>query len=226
VAAELAQTTALLETEREGRARLAVASERTRIARELNALVARGVIAMVVQAEAAQQLRDRDPAGALAAIGSIEEAGREALAQLRRLLGVLRAPHAARELSPQPGLDQLHALIQRSRDNGQPVELAVIGDPGPLAPGVDLVVYRVVQEAISHCEHQNGRSPLHIILSFAADRVELDVRGHLLQSAEWPTASIRERIALYDGEMWVTDRPNRARRTVVSLPRAIQGAWA
>jgi signal transduction histidine kinase len=226
VAAELAQTTALLETEREGRARLAVASERTRIARELNALVARGVIAMVVQAEAAQQLLDRDPAGALAAIGSIEEAGREALAQLRRLLGVLRAPHAARELSPQPGLDQLHALIQRSRDNGQPVELAVIGDPGPLAPGVDLVVYRVVQEAISHCEHQNGRSPLHIILSFAADRVELDVRGHLLQTAEWPTASIRERIALYDGEMWITDRPNRARRTVVSLPRAMQGAWA
>ncbi len=129
----LRDTSVRLSAEREDRARLAVVSERTRIARDLHALVARGVTVMVVQVEAAQSLLQADLPGALASMEAIEDAGRQALAEMRRMLGVLRSREVPRELNPQPGQDQIHVLLQRSREGGQPVELTIEGEPGTTA---------------------------------------------------------------------------------------------
>ncbi len=118
--------------EREDRERLAVTDDRSRIARELHAVVASTVSAMVVQTDAAQRLLDVDPARADNAMASIEEAGRKTLSEMRRVLGVLRDEHAPAELSPQPGVGQIHALIEHTRER-LPVELHLEGEPR-LAP--------------------------------------------------------------------------------------------
>jgi signal transduction histidine kinase len=112
---ELERTSAGLAVEREDRARLAIAGERSRIARELHSLVARGVAAMVIQTEAAQSRLDLDLAQAEAAMDVIESTGRQALTEMRRILGVLRYSADTDQLAPQPGVDQIYALIQRAR---------------------------------------------------------------------------------------------------------------
>jgi signal transduction histidine kinase len=112
---ELKRRSGRLVAEREDRARLAVAGERSRIARELHAVVAHTVAAMVIQTEAARSLLDRDLAQADAAMSAIESTGRQTLAEMRRILGVLRHDHDASELEPQPGVDQIYPLIQRVR---------------------------------------------------------------------------------------------------------------
>ena len=112
---ELKRRSGRLVAEREDGARLAVAGERSRIARELHAVVAHTVAAMVIQTEAARSLLDRDLAQADAAMSAIESTGRQTLAEMRRILGVLRHDHDASELEPQPGVDQIYPLIQRVR---------------------------------------------------------------------------------------------------------------
>src|SRR5579884_815543 len=122
---ELQRTSALLAAEREHRAQLAIAGERSRIASELHAIVARSVAAMVVQAEGARGMLALDPARADAAMGAIEHSGRQTLAEMRRVLGVLRHSADRGEREPQPGVAQVYSLIQRARERGQPVELRV-----------------------------------------------------------------------------------------------------
>ena len=147
---ELEQTTSLLAAERSDRAQLAVAGERSRIARDLHAVVARSVAAMVVQAEAARGLLDRDPATADAALEAVEDVGRQALSEMRRILGVLRHRDQAGDLlEPQPGVDQIYRLIERAREHGQHVELTIEGQPGPLPAGVDLGIYRILEDALA-----------------------------------------------------------------------------
>ena len=124
LAERVAETHTLLAAEREDRERLAIASERARIARELHTEVAQGVVAMIVQAAAARCAIGDDPAAATDAITAIEQAGRAALARMRDILGVLRARHDLLQVRPQPGVGQLHAMIQQLRDDGRSVELA------------------------------------------------------------------------------------------------------
>jgi signal transduction histidine kinase len=214
---ELARKAERIAAERESRELLAVADERTRIARELHAAVAGSVSAMVVQTEAAQQLLYEDLDRADAAMAAVEEAGREALAEMRRILGVLRRVDAAAERAPQPGVGQIHELVERAREQRCQVELEVDGDPGPLPASIDLGVYRILEEALA----STGAAPVEVRLTFAEADVELDVTSHSAPAASWPTLAMRERVALCDGELEADQG-----RLRVRLPRAFEEVLA
>jgi signal transduction histidine kinase len=210
---ELGRKAERIAAERESRELLAVADERTRIARELHAVVAGSVSAMVVQTEAAQQLLDEDLDRADAAMAAVEEAGREALSSMRRILGVLRRAGEAAERAPQPGVGQIHGLVERARGQRRQVELEVHGDPRPLPASIDLGVYRILEEALA----STGQGPLEVRLTFAERDLELDVTSHSTPAAGWPTLAMRERVALCDGELEADEG-----RLRVRLPRAFE----
>ena len=149
LAGELERKAERIDAERESRARLAVADERTRIARELHTVVASSVSAMVVQAEAAQLLLNEDLERADEVMAAVEDTGREALAEMRRILGVLRHSDDGPDLAPQPGVGQVHALVESARGDARRIELSVEGEPGPLPASVDLGVYRILEEALA-----------------------------------------------------------------------------
>jgi signal transduction histidine kinase len=210
---ELARKAERIAAERDSRERLAVADERTRIAHELHAVVAGSVSAMVVQTEAAQQLLDQDLDRADAAMAAVEEAGRQALSEMRRILGVLRRAGEAAELAPQPGVGQIHGLVERAREQHRQVELEVDGDPGPLPASIDLGVYRILEEALASA----GAGPVEVRLTFAERDLELDVSAHSAPAVSWPTLAMRERVALCDGELEADEG-----RLRVRLPRAFE----
>jgi signal transduction histidine kinase len=189
-----------LESVGEDRARLAVAEERTRIARELHAVVANNVSAMVVAAEAAERLLDVDRARADEAIAGIEDTGRDALSEMRRILGVLRSAGDGPELAPQPGVGQLHRLVERVRESGLSVELRVKGEPGPLPPSVDIAVYRIVQEALANAVDHAGGAPACVTVRFGEEDLEVTISdSDRAPEAERPTLAMRERAGLSGG---------------------------
>ena len=222
---ELQRTSARLAVEREDRARLAVAGERSRVARELHAVVAHTVAAMVVQAEAARSVLDRDPARANAVMGAIEDTGREALTEMRRILGVLRHTDDAGELAPQPGVDQIYTLIQRAREDGQPVELSVDGEPGTLPAGVDLGIYRILEDALQSAHQQRGRA-IRVAVRFGEEDLELHLTAHGDGPNGWPTDAMRERVALCGGELHADAQADDGWQFVARMPRGLQGALA
>jgi signal transduction histidine kinase len=207
--AELRARTEQLERERTERERDAVARERVRIARELHDVVAHSVSVMVVQAGAARSVLDRDPEASVRALGAVEATGREALTEMRRLLGILRPDGEDADHSPQPSLDRLGALIARSRDAGLDVELEVEGRAGPLAPGVDLTAFRLVQEALTNALKHGGRGRARVILRWSADLLEVEVANriapgpvaHRLAGGGQGLVGMRERVALCGGEL-------------------------
>src|SRR3954470_13757452 len=138
------------ERERDAAARIAVAEERVRIARELHDIVAHAVSVMVLQVGAVRHRLPNDLAVDVEALRAVEETGRSALGDMRRLLGVMRRGADAPELAPQPGLDRLEGLLQDVRRAGLPVELQVDGDPFPLPAAVDLSAYRIVREGLTN----------------------------------------------------------------------------
>ncbi len=196
---------AALEQEREEKARMAAAEERARIARELHDVVAHSVSVMVVQAQAADRVLEGDEPAARELLGSIETTGRQALAELRRLLGLLRRFEAA-DLAPQPSLRHLDGLVAQVRDAGLPVELVVQGEPPALSPGVDLSAYRIVQEGLTNALKHAGRAHARVVVRYAPGEIQLEVAddgagngtgtgaGHGL-------AGMRERVAMYGGEL-------------------------
>jgi len=222
---ELRRTSARLALEREDRARLAVAGERSRIARELHAIVAHRVAAMVVQAEAAQSLLDRDLARADVAMGTIEDTGREVLAEMRRILGVLRHADETGEREPQPGVDQIYALIQRARERGQPIELSVDGEPGTLSAGVDIGVYRIVEDALRTAGRPPGGA-VSVALRFASEELELHLSARCGGPSGWPTEAMRERVALCGGELEADAEDEHAWQFLARMPRGAQGVLA
>jgi signal transduction histidine kinase len=193
---ELGRKAERIAAERESRELLAIADERTRIARELHAVVASSVSAMVVQTEAAQHLLDEDLDRADAAMAAVEEAGRATLSEMRRILGLLRRGDEAAELAPQPGVGQIHGLVERAREHRE-VALEVSGDPGPLPASIDLGVYRILEQALASA----GAGLLEVRLTFGERDVELDLSSHRAPAASWPTMAMRERVALCDGEL-------------------------
>ncbi|WP_129841681.1 histidine kinase [Streptomyces sp. RFCAC02] len=157
--AELERRAERLERERETRTAMAVAAERARIARELHDVVAHNVSVMVVQADGAAYVLDSAPDQTRTALRTISSTGRQALTEMRRLLGVLRGEDggaAAGDYVPQPGVDELGDLVDQVRDAGLPVDFRVEGTPQPLPSGVALTAYRIVQEALTNSRKHGG----------------------------------------------------------------------
>ena len=196
----LQEKAARAEAEREVRAQSAALDERTRIAGELHDVVAHALSAMTVQASGARRLAHRDPDRAREAFATVEHTGREALTEMRRLLGVLRKGDEELALAPQPSLAHVDSLARRAQASGLPVALTVTGDVRPLPAGVDLTAYRLVQEALTGARDVGhaGRAEVHIF--YGADHVDVDVaddgrpRGRRL-------LGMRERVAIYGGEL-------------------------
>ncbi|MEU8587223.1 sensor histidine kinase [Streptomyces sp. NPDC048664] len=156
--AQLEERAARLEKEREAQSKVAVAAERARIARELHDVVAHNVSVMVVQADGAAYVLDAAPDQAKKALETISGTGRQALAEMRRLLGVLRTGEhvEAGEYVPQPDVDQIDDLVEQCRSAGLPVDFKVEGTPRPLPSGVELTAYRIVQEALTNTRKHGG----------------------------------------------------------------------
>jgi signal transduction histidine kinase len=196
---ELREKAELAERQREHRARQAVEEERERIASELQAVVANGVSVMVVQAEAVPRLLAADePEQAEQAFAAIEETGRDALAEMRRLLGVLRREGDRPELAPQPGLGRLESLVERARESGLEVTVREEGDARPLAPGIDLTAYRIVQDALEAAAEQ-GASKAQVLLRFGERELVLGVRDDRDGGPSSQLPGLRERAQLYGG---------------------------
>ncbi|MEV5436766.1 sensor histidine kinase [Streptomyces sp. NPDC052682] len=156
--AQLEERAARLEKEREAQAKVAVAAERARIARELHDVVAHNVSVMVVQADGAAYVLDTAPDQAKKALETISSTGRQALAEMRRLLGVLRTGEhqEAGEYVPQPDVRQIEDLVEQCRGSGLPVDFKIEGTPRPLPSGVELTAYRIVQEALTNTRKHGG----------------------------------------------------------------------
>jgi signal transduction histidine kinase len=203
-AVRLEDRAARLEIEREEKARAAVAEERARISRELHDVVAHSVSVMVVQAQAAQRLTDAERTDLRRALGSIETTGRQALVEMRRLLGVLRRTDADLSLAPQPGLDDLDELIGQVREAGLPVELRTEGEPEALPPGVDLSAYRIVQEALTNTLKHAGPAHARVTIRYRNDEVEVEVTDNGAGTGKGEGSGqgligMRERVAIYGG---------------------------
>lgn len=202
----------LLERDRERATRDAVTAERARIARELHDVVAHAVSVIVVQAGAARTILDRDPERARQALVQIEDTGRAGLAELRRLLGVLEAEGEEAVRTPQPGLDRLDELLETVRATGLPVEATVEGAPRPLSPGVDLAVYRLVQEALTNAMKHAGDAHAHVRLRYREHALDVEVaddgRGPVSDGGPSGRGLIgmRERVAMFGGTLDAGER--------------------
>src|SRR5438132_1486947 len=210
LAAALAERTRELEREREERARLAVAEERSRIARELHDVVAHTLGVIVVQA-GAERLHLPPDSPAHATFASIEESGRSALEEMGRLLGMLRTDAEHDALVPQPGLARLDDLLAHIRATGLDVEFVVEGTPRPLGAGADVSAYRIIQEALTNTVRHSGSRRSRVRLRWGAAALEIEVADDGVGPPTETTETghgllgIRERVALYGGAL-VTGR--------------------
>jgi signal transduction histidine kinase len=157
------------------RTREAVNEERQRISRELHDVIAHTVSVMVVQTGAVRRLLRPEQERERAALIGVEEVGREALTEMRRLLGILREPEEVGALSPQPSLQRVDALVEQVREAGLPVQLKIEGHAEPLPPGVDLCAFRIVQEALTNTLKHAGPAHAEVLVRYARDDVELEV---------------------------------------------------
>jgi signal transduction histidine kinase len=246
LAAELSERALRLEREREGEARRAVAEERARIARELHDVVAHHVSMMVVQAEAGAVAAERDPARAGGAFEAIAATGRQALVEMRRLLGVLRQEAEPRDglapapgLAPQPGLDALPSLVEQVGRAGLAVELVVEGPEAALPPGIDLSAYRIIQEALTNAVRHGGAGQARVVVRYGEHDLELQIENGLeppsaaagpFRPAGSPVGDrqvrrsgrgllgMRERVGLFGGELRAGPGPDGGFTVVARLP--------
>lgn len=210
---ELWERTTQLEAERELNARRAVVDERLRIARELHDVVAHHVSVMGVQAGAARRMIDRDPQRAVTALATVEGSSRQAVDELRRLVGLLREQDGV-SLEPAPGLDRVERLLDETRLTGIDVGWQVEGEAVPIPDSVGLSIYRVVQEALTNTLKHAHATRVDVTMRYAAEAVEVEVADNGVGIAPPGTAGsghglvgMRERVALHDGAL--DARPDR-----------------
>jgi signal transduction histidine kinase len=211
-ARRLAELTGVLEREQAENARLAIAHERVRIARELHDVVAHSVSVIVVQAGAERMTLGEERPSTRDVLLGIERTGREALVEMRRLVGVLRRGDDELELAPQPSLEYLGELVEHVRQAGLPVELTVQGTTRELAPGVDVSAYRIVQEALTNALKHAGPAHATVLVRYGERLLELEVADDGAGASAFEgnghgLVGMRERIALHGGELEVDSRP-------------------
>ncbi|TXC95572.1 sensor histidine kinase [Streptomyces sp. ISID311] len=231
--AQLEERAARLEKEREAQSRIAVAAERARIARELHDVVAHNVSVMVVQADGAAYVLDAAPEQTRQALETISGTGRQALAEMRRLLGVLRTGEQAEggEYVPQPGVEQLEDLMDQVRGAGLPVDFTVEGEPRELPSSVALTVYRIVQEALTNTRKHGGPDVgATVRVSYRDEDLELlvedDGRGAQQELYEEGGADglghgligMRERVGMVGGSLTAGPRAGGGFRVSALLP--------
>jgi signal transduction histidine kinase len=220
---EARERAARAEREREEGARLAVAEERARIARELHDVVGHSVSVMTVQASGVRRLllpeQDREREALLV----VERTGREALAEMRRMVGVLRRPEEAPALAPQPSLEHLARLVEQAREAGLPVDLRIEGDAIKLPAGVDLTAYRLVQEGLTNALKHAQATRADVLVAYRDGEIEVTVSdngrgvgngdggGHGL-------VGMRERVTVYGGELDAGPQPDGGYRLRARLP--------
>ncbi len=215
-----AERATVLERDREEELRRATNEERGRIARELHDVIAHSVTVMVVQAGAANEIIERDPARARQALVAIQDTGRQSLSDLRRLLGLVRDEESAR-LAPRPGLQELDGLVAEMRTAGVPIELEIHGTPRELPAGVDLSAFRILQEALTNVLKHAGAARARVVVTYAHDAIELEVvddgrtqtRGH-----GHGLVGMRERVMLYGGTLEAGPAEDRGYRVRARLP--------
>jgi len=223
---------ALLEREREVQAREAVASERSRIARELHDMVGHALNVIVIQAGAAQRVVGQRPEAARDALTSIESAARDALTDMERMLGILRASDEGEPLSPQPGLGAVSSLAARVGEAGLPVEVTVEGVPVALPASIDLSAYRIIQEALTNALKHAGPAHAAVHIRYAPDSLDLEIvddgRGASGRAGEGGEhrgrglIGMTERVNLFGGVLDVGPRPGGGFRVHARLP--LEGA--
>jgi signal transduction histidine kinase len=227
-AAVLEDRAVALERESEERARAAVAEERLRMARELHDVVGHSLGLIVVQAGAERATLRGAQDSTRDTLVTIEQAGREALGEMRRLLEMMRRDDEEVALAPQPSLAHIEALVEKVRAAGLPVELHVEGRPVALPPGVDLSAYRIVQEALTNALKHAGPARVRVRVRYGEDALELEVvddgagvagdadSGHGL-------LGMRERVALYGGSLRTGAQPGGGYAVGVRLPLDLPG---
>jgi signal transduction histidine kinase len=195
-----------MEREHAAAIKVATEAERRHIARELHDVIAHSVGVMVVQAAAARHVLEEKPDASRDALLAVESTGHEAMAELRRLLGVLNEDGTPAPMAPQPGTDRLESLVARVREAGLPVELRIEGDARPLPPGVDVAAYRIVQEALTNALKYAGGAPTQAVLRYSGEAVDIDVvdEGQVATPADGigrGLTGMRERVAVFGGSI-------------------------
>ncbi len=220
-----------LEADQLARARQAVADERSRIARELHDIVAHQVSMMTVQAGAAKTIARDDPGAAIDAMGDVESAGRQALGELRHLLGVLRPDHPdGDDLGPQPGLDDIPTLADQLTHTGADVTLTIDPLPGRRSAAVDLSVYRIVQESLTNIIKHAGPNPTvglaigldHSGLVIDITNSTIATAGRKLPASGYGIAGMRERAALLGGSLTAEPQPPNLFRVSARIPLELE----
>lgn len=226
-AREAEERAAQVELRRAEEARAAVAEERARIARELHDVVGHAVSVMTVQASGVRRLLTPDQEREREALLIVEQTGREALAEMRRLVGVLRRPEEAPALAPQPSLQHLERLVEQAREAGLPVEVQIQGEAIELPAGVDLTAYRLVQEGLTNAMKHANATRAEVIVRYGPDGVELTVSDDGRGSSDGKAESgghglvgMRERVAVYGGELETGPSPGGGFTLHARLPKA------
>ncbi|WP_051515403.1 sensor histidine kinase [Candidatus Blastococcus massiliensis] len=223
-AAVEAQTRARLAEERQDRAAAAaVADERGRIARELHDVVAHSVSVMVMQAGALRRMLPADQEKALGVAGTVERTGREALVELRRMLGLLRADTEGVPLAPQPGLARMPELVESTEAAGVPVALVMDEPPTALSPGVDLCAFRIVQESLTNVIKHAGPASARVAVRFPPRSVTVEVvddgRGGVpATGGGHGLLGMQERVAVFGGSLSVGPEPGGGFAVRATLP--------
>jgi signal transduction histidine kinase len=230
----LEERAARLERERDAQAQIAAAAERARIARELHDVVAHNVSVMVVQADGAAFALETSPEKTRQALTAISRTGRQALAEMRGLLGVLRSAddHSA-ELAPQPGVEQLAGLLEQTRAAGVPVSFTVEGVPRPMPPGAALTAYRIVQESLTNARKHGGLAvTAAVTLRFCEEQLVIKVtddgrrpaagegRAHRAggDGLGHGLIGMRQRVEVYGGTVTAGPQPGGGWRVTATLP--------
>jgi signal transduction histidine kinase len=210
-AREMAERARRLEREQIEASHRAVAEERQRIARELHDVIAHSVSVMTVQTGAVRRLLQPEQEKERKALETVEATGREALTEMRRLVGLLREQGAMPEFSPQPGLATIESLLDGVRAAGLPVDLEVEGEPRDLPPGVDLAAYRVVQEALTNALKYAGPAHAWVAVGWGDDELSLEISNDGLGNGDGDggghgLTGMNERVSLYGGEIETGER--------------------